>query len=379
MTIIKYELIVKTNSVIRFLRPSEYSDICLQELRSMRFTAKQIADTLSGRVEGNENAEVSSVSKIEEGKPGTISFLANPKYTQYIYDTDASVVIVNEDFNPERAVSTTMIRVPNAENAFAQLLDMYNQVKLAKSGISDHAFVHPSASVADDVHLGEFAVIGANAKIGKNVKLYPQVYVGDNVTIGDNTILFAGVKVYSDCELGSSCIIHSGTVIGSDGFRFALQDGGKKIPQIGNVVIGNNVEIGANCAIDRATLGSTRLGDGVKLDNLVHIAHNVEIKNNSYLAAQNVVAGSTTIGSGCMFSGQVGIIDHLEIADNTMIAAQSGVSKSIRKPGTAHMGSPSMDVMKYRKNYIHFRNLESIVDRITKLEAAMEKKGTGDR
>ena len=334
----------------------------------MKFTAKQIAETLGGTVEGNENTEVSNVSKIEEGESGTISFLANPKYTPYIYQTKASIVIVNADFVPTEPVSATMVRVPNAENAFAQLLEMYNKIKLAKSGVSERGSIDPSATVGADLYLGEFAVVSANAKIGNNVKIYPQVFVGENVTIGDNTVLFAGVKVYSDCVIGNDCIVHAGTVIGSDGFRFALQDGGKKIPQIGNVVLGNNVELGANCSIDRATLGSTVLRDGVKLDNLVHIAHNVEIKENCYLAAQNVVAGSTTIGKNCMFSGQVGIIDHLEIADNTMIAAQSGVSKSIKKAGTAHMGSPSMDVMKYRKSYIHFRNLQAIVDRVSELE-----------
>jgi len=340
----------------------------------MKFSAKQIADTLLGTVEGNENAEVNSISKIEEGGSGSISFLANPKYTHYIYTTSATIVIVNKDFSPSKPLKTTLVRVENAENAFAQLLEMYNRVKLANSGISKQSFIDESATVGQELYAGEFAVIAANAKIGNNVKIYPQVYVGENVTIGDNTILFAGVKIYSDCEVGKDCIIHSGTVIGSDGFRFALQDGGKKIPQIGNVILGDNVEIGSNCSIDRATLGSTILREGVKLDNLVHIAHNVEIKEKCYLAAHNVVAGSTVIGKNCMFSGQVGIIDHLEIADNTMIAAQSGVSKSIKMEGTAQMGSPSMDLMKYRKNYIHFRNFESIVERIDSLEKKLSDK-----
>lgn len=339
----------------------------------MKFTAAQIAAALKGKVEGNENVEVNNVSKIEGGAPGTISFLANPKYTPFIYKTAASIVIVNEDFEATEPISATLIRVPNAENAFAQLLDMYSQVKLAKSGISDQAFIAGSATVGEDLYLGEFTVIAENAKIGNNVKIYPQVYVGENVTIGDNTVLFAGVKIYSDCVIGKDCIIHSGTVVGSDGFRFALQDGGKKIPQIGNVVLGDNVELGSNCSIDRATLGSTILRDGVKLDNLVHIAHNVEIKEKSYLAAHNVVAGSTVIGKNCMFSGQVGVIDHLTIADNTMLAAQSGVSKSIKKAGSVQMGSPAMDAMKYRKNYIHFRNLESLVARVAELEEKLSK------
>lgn len=340
----------------------------------MKFSAQQIAAALNGTIEGNTNATVNSISKIEEGKNGSISFLANPKYTQYIYTTNASIVIVNEDFKPTSPLNTTLIRVKNAENAFAQLLEMYNQVKLAKTGISSHAFIHESAVVGNNVYVGEFAVVAENAKIGNNVKIYPQVYVGENVTISDNTTLFAGVKIYSDSIIGAACIIHSGTVIGSDGFRFALQDGGKKIPQIGNVVIEDNVEIGSNCSIDRATIGSTILRSGVKLDNLVHIAHNVEIKENSYLAAHNVIAGSTTVGKNCMFSGQVGIVGHLTIADNTIIAAQSGISKSITKEGTGIMGSPGMEVSKYRKNYIHFRNLTSIVDKLNELEKMLLSK-----
>lgn len=345
----------------------------------MKFTAAQIATVLKGTIEGNENAEVSNVSRIEGGAPGTISFLANPKYTQYIYTTDASIVIVNEDFEPTAPIKATLIRVANAENAFAQLLEMYNQVKLAKSGISERSFIAESASVGEGAYVGEFAVIAENAKIGNNVKIYPQVYIGENVSIGDNTVLFAGVKIYSDCVIGKDCIIHSGTVVGSDGFRFALQDGGKKIPQIGNVVLGDQVELGSNCSIDRATLGSTILRDGVKLDNLVHIAHNVEIKERSYLAAHNVVAGSTVIGKNCMFSGQVGVIDHLVIADNTMLAAQSGVSKSIKKAGSVQMGSPAMDVMKYRKNYVHFRNLENLADRVTQLEKMLSRLDPQDK
>jgi len=334
----------------------------------MKFTAIQIASTLNGTIEGNENEEVNSISKIEEGKKGSISFLANPKYTQYIYNSEASIVIVNNDFKPTESINATLIRVENAENAFGQLLEMYNQVKLAKSGVSPQGFIHEKATVGENLYLGEFAVIAEGAKIGKNVKIYPQVYVGEGVTVGDNTTLFSGVKIYSDCSIGKDCIIHSGTVIGSDGFRFALQDGGKKIPQIGNVIIEDHVEMGSNCSIDRATIGSTIIRSGVKFDNLVHIAHNVEVKENSYLAANNIIAGSTTIGKNCMFSGQVGIIGHLNIADNTMIAAQSGISKSINKEGTAVMGSPSMDIVKYRKNYVHFKNLTNLADKVHQLE-----------
>ena len=338
----------------------------------MQFSAKQIAGILNGEIEGNPEVTVSTLSKIEEGKPGSISFLANPAYTQYIYGTDASLVIVNKDFVATAPVKATMIRVDSAAAAFAKLLEMYDQVKRNKTGVSKQAYISESAKVGEGLYLGEFAVIADNARIGNNVKIYPQVYIGDNVTIGDNTTIYAGVKIYSDTVIGSKCIIHSGTVIGSDGFRFEPQneEGQRKVPQIGNVVIEDDVEIGANCAIDRATLGSTILRKGVKFDNLVHIAHNVEVGENSYLAACNVVAGSTRIGKNCMFSGQVGIVGHLQIADNTIITAQSGISKSINKPGEIHMGSPAFDANKYRKAYIHFRNLDNIVQRIDKLEKA---------
>ena len=336
----------------------------------MQFSAQQIAGLLNGEIEGNPDVTVSKLSKIEEGVPGSISFLANPAYTQYIYTTNASLVIVNRDFVATGPISSTLIRVESAAAAFAKLLEMYNQVKLNKTGISKQAYVSETATVGTNIYAGEFAVVSDNARIGNNVKIYPQVYVGDNVTIGDNTTLFAGVKIYSDCVIGANCIIHSGTVIGSDGFRFEPQneEGQRKVPQIGNVIIEDDVEIGANCAIDRATLGATILRKGVKFDNLIHIAHNVEIGENSYQAACNVVAGSTKIGKNCMFSGQVGIVGHLQIADNTIITAQSGISKSITKPGEVYMGSPAFDANRYRKSYIHFRNLDGLAQRIDKLE-----------
>ena len=335
----------------------------------MEFTAKQIAGILNGQIEGDAEVKITKLSKIEEGEPGSISFLANPAYTQYIYGTKASLVIVNKDFAPTAPVSATLIRVESAAAAFAKLLEMYNQVKLNKTGVSKHAYISESAKVGEHLYAGEFAVISDNVRIGNNVKIYPQVFLGDNVTIGDNTTLFAGVKIYSDTQIGKDCIIHSGTVIGSDGFRFEPQnEGNKKVPQIGNVIREDDVEIGANCAIDRATLGSTILRKGVKFDNLVHIAHNVEIGENSYLAACNVVAGSTKIGKNCMFSGQVGIVGHLNIADNTIITAQSGISKSITKAGEVYMGSPAFDANKYRKAYIHFRNLDALVQRVDKIE-----------
>ncbi len=333
----------------------------------MEFTAKQISELLNGKVEGNPDVKVNMLSKIEEGETGSISFLANPLYTQYIYNTKASVVIVNKDFTATAPIAATLVRVDKAENAFASLLEKYNQIKLNKTGISKQSFIAPSAKVGANAYIGEFAVIGENVRIGNNVKVYPQTYVGDNTVIDDDCTLFAGVKIYSDNVIGKRCIIHSGTVIGSDGFRFAIE-AQKKIPQIGNVRIEDDVEVGANCAIDRATLGSTILRKGVKMDNLVHIAHNVEIGSNTYIAANCVIAGSTKIGSNCMLSGQVGVVGHLTIADNTILAAQAGVSKNISKKGEAYLGSPAFEIKKYRKAYIHFRNLETIVERIEKLE-----------
>lgn len=334
----------------------------------MQFTATQIAELLHGTVEGDGNATVTRLSKIEEGGAGSLSFLANPAYTQYVYGTTASVVIIGKDHALTAPVKTTLVRVADAQGAFAKVLELYDQIKRNKKGISPQAVLSEGAVHGSDCYIGALAFIGENAKLGNNVKIYPQAYVGDNVTIGDNTTIYAGVKIYSDCTVGKDCIIHSGTVIGSDGFRFATgPDGGAKIPQIGNVVIEDNVEIGANCAIDRATLGSTILRKGVKFDNLIHIAHNVEVGENTYYAAGGVVAGSTKIGKNCMFSGQVGIIGHLKIADGTVIAAQSGISKDT-KAGESYMGSPAWEASKYRKSYIHFRNLDKIVGRLEKLE-----------
>lgn len=341
----------------------------------MEFSAQQLADLLQGSIEGDASVKVNQLSKIEEGIPGSVSFLANPLYTQYIYSTKASLVIVNADLVLTAPVSCTLLRVASAEQAFAKLLELYNQIKLNKKGIASQAFIADSATIGTDVYVGAFAVISDGAKIGNNVKIYPQVFVGDNVTIGDNTTLFAGVKIYADCVVGKYCIIHSGSVIGSDGFRFAPQnEGNKKIPQIGNVIIEDDVEIGANCAIDRATLGSTILRKGVKFDNFIHIAHNVEVGENCYFAAHTVVAGSTKIGKNCMTSGQVGIVGHLQIADGTIVTAQSGISKSITKSGEVLMGSPAFDANKYRKSFVHFRNLDSLAQRIAALEKQLKEK-----
>ncbi|OIR07603.1 UDP-3-O-acylglucosamine N-acyltransferase [mine drainage metagenome] len=341
----------------------------------MQFSAQQIAGLLNGKIEGDDSVSVLKLAKIEEGEPGSISFLSNPLYTQYIYTTKASIVIVNKDFEATAPISATLIRVESAQSAFGKLLEMYNEVKLNKVGISKLSFISESAKIGEKIYAGEFSFVGENVKIGNNVKIYPQVYIGDNCVVGDNTTLFAGVKIYSETIIGKDCIIHSGTVIGSDGFRFAPEnpEGQKKIAQIGNVIIEDDVEIGANCAIDRATLGSTILRKGVKFDNLIHIAHNVEVGENSYLAACNVVAGSTKIGKNCMFSGQVGVVGHLQIADNTILTAQSGVSKSINKSGEVFSGSPAFEASKYRKAFIHFRNLDSLVQRVDAIEKQNKK------
>jgi len=335
----------------------------------MTFTAKDIAALLQGKVEGDENIRVDKLSKIEEGTAGSLSFLANPKYTSFIYNSDASIVIVGEDFQPEKPLKPTLIRVKDAYNAFATLLDYYNRIKQNKTGISDKAAIASTATVGKDVYIGEFAVIGENAQIGDGTKIYPQTYIGDNTKVGNNTLIFAGVKVYSDNQIGDNCVIHSGVVIGADGFGFAPQSDNnyRKVAQIGNVIIEDNVEIGANTTIDRATLGSTIIRKGVKLDNLIQIAHNVEVGENTVMAAQSGIAGSTKVGKNCMIAAQVGIVGHLKVGDNVKIAGQSGVSNNV--PDNAVIfGSPAFDASEYRRSYVHFRNFPKIVGRIDNLE-----------
>ncbi len=334
----------------------------------MNFSAQQIAGIVNGTIEGNPDVSVSKLSRIEEGVPDSISFLSNPKYTQHLYNTNATIIIVDKSLELTAAIKPTLIRVESAAAAFAALLEMYNQVKLNKKGIAKICSISESATLGNDIYVGDFAVIGDHVKIGNNVKIYPQVYIGDNAVIGDNTTIFAGVKIYSETQIGKNCIIHSGTVIGSDGFRFNPESENKKVPQIGNVIIEDDVELGANCAIDRATLGSTILRKGVKFDNMIHIAHNAEIGEGTYFAAQSLVGGSTKVGKNCMISGQVGMVGHLTIADNTSMTAQTGISKSITKPGETYMGSPAFEIGKYRKTYIHFRNLETLVKRVENLE-----------
>lgn len=339
----------------------------------MKFTAQQIAGLINGTIEGNPETEIVTLSKIEQGEPGSLSFLGNPKYTHFIYNTHASVVIVNKDFKAEQAISATLIRVENAYNAFATLLDHYNKLVTEKTGISAHAAIDQSARVGKDCYIGDFVSIGVNVKIGDRVKIYPGSVLGDNVTVGNDTLIYAGVKIYHLCKVGASCTIHAGVIIGADGFGFAPQGDNhyEKVAQIGNVIIEDKVEIGANTTIDRATLGSTVIHQGVKLDNLIQIAHNVEIGENTVIAAQSGIAGSTRIGKNCMIGGQVGLTGHLVIGNNVKIAAQSGISTNVADDAII-MGSPAFDISLYRKTYVHFRNLSKIVERLNVLEKKHE-------
>lgn len=341
----------------------------------MKFTVKQIAEITNGTIEGDINAAVSSLSKIEEGGEDSLTFLANPKYTSFIYDTTATACIVGDDFIAERPVKTTLIRVPNAYMAFAQLLDVYNSMKRKKVGISPLACIAEGAKVGENSYVAEFVSIGDETQIGENAKLYPHVVIGDNVKIGANAVIYAGVKIYSDCVIGNNCTIHAGTVIGADGFGFAPQEDNvyKKVAQIGNVIIEDNVEIGANCCIDRATLGSTIIRKGVKLDNLIQVAHNVEIGSNTVIAAQTGVAGSAKIGRNNMIGGQVGVSGHITIADNVKIAAQSGIPNNVDDKGSIIMGSPAFDASLYKRVFILFKKLPEIYSRLTDLEKKMGK------
>jgi len=346
----------------------------------MEFKAGDIASMLQGTVEGDAEAKVWKLARIEEGEPGALSFLANPKYTPYIYSTASSVVIVNNSFEAEHPLTATLIRVPDAYSGFARLLEIYNEVQRNKTGISEKASISPSSVLGKNLYIGDFAFIGENVKIGDNVKIYPQVYIGDNVSIGEGTIVFPGVKLYSETQVGMQCTIHAGVIIGGDGFGFAIQSGNdyKKIAQIGNVIIEDNVEIGSNTTIDRATMGSTILRKGVKLDNLIQVGHNVEIGENTVIAAQSGIAGSTKIGRNCLIAGQVGIIGHLVIADDVKIAAQSGIGSSITVPGTVMMGSPAFEISRYRKAYIHFRNFHKLAEKIDELEKQVKRMNLKD-
>jgi UDP-3-O-[3-hydroxymyristoyl] glucosamine N-acyltransferase len=335
----------------------------------MKFTAAQIAGILEGEVVGNPEAEVFKLAKIEDGTQGSLTFLANPKYVNFIYTTAATITIVNNDFVPENELTTTLIKVEDAYQSFSKLLEYYNQVKLMKSGIEQPSVISENVTYGEQLYLGSFSYIGKNVTIGNNVKIYPNCFIGDNVTIGDNCIFFAGVKIYSETEIGSNCNFHSGCVVGSDGFGFAPTEDGtfSKIPQIGNVIIEDDVEVGANTTIDRATLGTTFIRKGVKLDNHIQVAHNVEIGENTVIAAQTGIAGSTKIGSNCLIGGQVGIAGHITIGNNVRIQAQSGVGKNV-SDGEVLQGSPAFGYADYSKSYVHFRNLPKIVANIEELK-----------
>jgi UDP-3-O-[3-hydroxymyristoyl] glucosamine N-acyltransferase len=335
----------------------------------MEFTAQQIASMLNGSVEGDENAAVSTVAGIEQGKAGALSFLSNPLYTNHIYTTDSTIVLVNRSLQLDKPVknSCTLVRVDNAYEAFAKLLKMYAQIKGNKTGIEQPSFISPSATVGADCYVGAFAYIGGQAHIGNNVKIYPGVYIGDKVSVGDNTILYAGVKIYHECIIGANCTIHANTVIGSDGFGFAPNAEGhefEKVPQIGNVIIEDNVEVGSNSSIDRATMGSTILHKGVKLDNLVQIAHNAVVGENTVIAGLSGVAGSSKVGKNCMIGAQVGIAGHLKIADNVKIAGQSGIGNNIDKEGEIVQGSPAFPIGDYKRSYVLFRSLPKLNEKL---------------
>lgn len=335
----------------------------------MKFTALQISNILNGQVVGDPDVQVHKLSKIEEGEEGSITFLANPKYKNFIYTTKASIAIVNKSFEPENEVQVTLIKVEDAYSAFSKLLEYYNQIKLNKLGIEQPVSISQTAQLGENVYVGAFTYIGDNVVIGDNVKIYPNTYIGDNVTIGDNTILFAGCKIYSETVIGKHCTLHAGVILGADGFGFApVQEGFyNKVPQIGNVIIEDYVDIGAGSTIDRATLGSTIIRKGVKLDNQIQIAHNVEIGKNTVIAAQTGIAGSTKIGENCMIGGQVGIVGHLTIGNRVKIQAQSGVIRNVEDDEMLQ-GAPAIGYNDYNKSYVIFKKLPSLMKRFLDIE-----------
>lgn len=342
----------------------------------MQFTAAQIAMMINGKVEGDAEAAVASFGKIEEAAKGQLAFLANPKYEEYLYSTGASIIIINESLELKKGISATLIKVPDAYSAFATLLEKYQQIQRQQlTGIQQPAYIAPTAKIGDNVYIGAFAFIGEHVVVADGTKIYPNAYLGNNVTIGTNCIVHPGVKIYHDCVIGNNVSIHAGTVIGSDGFGFAPQADGtlKKVPQIGNVVVEDNVEIGANATIDRATIGSTIIKSGAKLDNLLQIAHNVEVGNNSVIAAQSGISGSTKVGNNVMIGGQVGIVGHIKIADGSKINAQSGVSKSIKNPNSAVTGSPAFDYTAALRSQAASRNLPSLEKRVMELEKLLKE------
>jgi len=356
-----------------------FSGIKIFYFWAMKFSAGQIAEILGGKVEGDENTEVDRLAKIEEGEAGSLTFLSNLAYTPYIYNTKASIVIVQEDFVSEKPIgkNTTLIRVSDAYSSFGKLLELYDTAKHYRTGIEEKARFADSAKLGENIYLGSCSYIGENVVVGDNVKIYPNVYIADNVKIGHNTIIYPSVNIYTDCHIGNSCILHSGVVIGGDGFGFSLTDENqyKKLAQIGNVIIEDNVEIGCNTTVDRATMGSTIIRKGVKLDNLVQIGHNAEVGEHTVIAAQTGIAGSSKVGKNCMIGGQVGITGHITIGDNVKIAAQSGVISSI-DDNEVVQGSPAFRFSEYNRAYVYFKGLRKIVSRITDLENKFKRNFT---
>ncbi len=340
----------------------------------MEFTAKQIASFLSGEIEGNPDVSVNTLSKIEEGMTGSLTFLSNPKYTAYIYTTQASIVLVNRDFIAEQPISATLIRVVDAYQSLAVLLTMVSQSKSKKTGIDPQTSIASSATLGENLYVGAFTVIGENSRIGNNTQLHQQVYIGDGVRIGTDCIIYQGAKIMDDCVVGNGCILQPGAIVGADGFGFAPQNAGdyQKIPQIGIVILEDNVEIGANTTIDRATMGSTIIRKGVKLDNLIQVGHNVEIGDNTVIAAQTGIAGSTKVGKGCMIGGQVGMAGHLHVADGAMIGAQSGLSNSLLDVSNPVFGTPAINHKKFARSYAVFKQLPDLNIEISKLRKEIE-------
>jgi len=341
----------------------------------MEFTAQAIAAFLKGEVEGNIEVKVNNIAKIEEAQPGTLAFLANPKYNKYLYTTQASIVLINKDFKLEGPVSATLIRVDNAYESFARLLELAEQAKPEKKGVSSLAFIAESAKIGEGVYIAPFVYVGENVVVEDGVKLHAHVFIDDMVRIKQNTIINAGVTIYHACEIGANCIIHAGAVIGSDGFGFAPDETGvyRKIPQLGNVVVEDNVEIGSNTTIDRATMGSTIIRKGAKLDNLNQIGHNVQIGENTVMAAQSGVAGSTKVGKYCQFGGQSGIAPHIQIADGVKVAPQSGIPNSVKEEGSILMGSPAFNIREYQKSFIVYKQLPDLFKRVKELENELKK------
>lgn len=342
----------------------------------MKFSAEQIAGMLNGVVEGNSAVEVDTLAKIEEGKTGALSFLSNPKYEEYIYSTQSSICIVNKSFSPTSKLpeSLTLVKVEDAYASFAKLLELYDSMTKEEPRIEEPSFIDPTATLGDEVYVGAFAYIGKNVRIGKGVLIYPNVHIANNVQIGDGTVVYPGASVYRDCIIGRNCTIHAGAVIGADGFGFAPDEKGEfqKIPQIGNVVLEDFVDVGANTTIDRATMGSTVIGKGTKIDNLVQIGHNVEVGQNTAMAAQVGIAGSCKVGNNVMIGGQVGLAGHLKIGDRVMIAAQSGIPGDVSDDSVV-MGSPAFDSKEYKKSYLGFRRLPRILTRLQEVEDKLKK------